>query len=207
MPKETLSGFKLLSGLLDRPEQVILRDELHELVGLSPFWTPHMPRSGRPMRVRMTSLGRFGWYASRAGYVYLDHHPQTGAPFPPIPERLLRIWNDVTHDSNPPDSCLINYYDADAKMGLHADLDEEDRQAPVLSISLGDTALFRLGGLARSDSTISFRLNSGDLMILSGDARNAFHGIDRIYGGSSTLLKHGGRLNLTLRRVKPPKQG
>jgi alkylated DNA repair protein (DNA oxidative demethylase) len=96
---------------------------------------------------------------------------------------------------------LVNFYTADAKMGLHQDRDETDLQAPVVSISLGDTCLFRVGGLNRTDPTGSFKLTSGDVVVLGGESRLAFHGVDRIYPGTSTLLKSGGRINLTLRRV------
>ena len=103
-----------------------------------------------------------------------------------------------------PEACLINFYDPTAKMGLHQDRDETDFDAPVVSVSLGDCCLFRVGGLKRSDPTRSFRLNSGDVVVLGGDARLAFHGVDRIYPGTSTLLAEGGRINLTMRRVTRP---
>ena len=87
-------------------------------------------------------------------------------------------------------------------MGLHQDMDEGDLTAPVISISLGDTAVFRLGGVNRSDPTRSFRLASGDVCLLAGASRRAFHGVDRILPGSSQLVPGGGRINLTLRRAK-----
>jgi len=89
-------------------------------------------------------------------------------------------------------------------MGLHQDRDEEDLSAPVLSLSLGDTCLFRVGGTARGAPTRSFRLQSGDALTLGGPARLAFHGVDRVMAGTSTLLTAGGRINLTLRRVTRP---
>lgn len=89
-------------------------------------------------------------------------------------------------------------------MGLHQDRDEEDLNAPVVSISLGDTCLFRVGQTARGGSTASFKLKSGDIVVLGGDGRLCFHGVDRIYPSTSALLKNGGRLNLTLRRVSAP---
>jgi alkylated DNA repair protein (DNA oxidative demethylase) len=91
-------------------------------------------------------------------------------------------------------------------MGLHQDRDEADFSAPVVSLSLGDSCLFRVGGAKRSDPTRSFRLNSGDVLVLAGDARLAFHGVDRIYAQTSTLLTEGGRINLTMRRVTCPPQ-
>jgi alkylated DNA repair protein (DNA oxidative demethylase) len=89
-------------------------------------------------------------------------------------------------------------------MGLHQDRDEEDFAAPVVSLSLGDSCLFRVGGLKRGDPSRSVRLSSGDAVVLGGDSRLAFHGVDRIEPGTSTLLPEGGRLNLTLRRVSRP---
>ena len=86
-------------------------------------------------------------------------------------------------------------------MGLHQDRDEADLSAPVVSVSLGDACLFRVGGTSRGERTVSFRLESGDVVILGGEGRLAFHGVDRIYPSSSALLKKGGRINLTLRRV------
>ena len=108
---------------------------------------------------------------------------------------------EIAPDAPPPEACLINLYDPAARMGLHQDRDEEELAAPVVSFSLGATALFRVGGLQRNAPTRSFRLASGDAMSLSGEGRLAFHGVDRIIAGSSTLLPEGGRINLTLRRV------
>jgi alkylated DNA repair protein (DNA oxidative demethylase) len=103
-----------------------------------------------------------------------------------------------------PEACLVNFYGEDAKMGLHQDRDEQEFAAPVVSISLGDDCLFRVGGRRRNDPTSSLRLRSGDVVILGGEGRLCFHGVDRIYPGTSMLLKNGGRINLTLRRVTKP---
>ena len=89
-------------------------------------------------------------------------------------------------------------------MGLHQDRDEQDFDAPVLSLSLGDTAIFRVGGTSRGGKTVSLKLASGDALLFGGEARLAYHGIDRILAGSSGLLPQGGRINLTLRRVTKP---
>ncbi len=100
-----------------------------------------------------------------------------------------------------PDCCLLNYYGSEARMGLHRDADETDFSWPVVSISLGDSARFRIGGVQRSDPTTSVLLESGDVVVMGGEARLAYHGIDRIRFGSSRLLPSGGRLNMTLRVV------
>lgn len=171
-----------------------------------------MPRTGKPFSVRMTNAGSHGWVSDKQdGYRYQPCHLETGRPWPKIPDTILALWQDVHLDAPPPQCCLINYYeDPGARMGLHVDADEADlasqAPAPILSISLGDTALFRIGGLTRKGPTRSLRLASGDVVSLGGEARRAFHGIDRVYPGTSTLLAEngfpsGGRLNITLRRV------
>jgi len=158
---------------------------------------------GRPMSVEMTNLGPLGWITDPAGYRYEPHHPLTGTRWPPIPPSLLALWAELCDAATPADACLVNRYDARAKMGLHRDYDEADFGFPVLSVSLGDTALFRIGGLARSDPTATLKLASGDVVVLGGAARRAYHGVDRILAGSSRLIPGGGRINLTLRRARP----
>jgi alkylated DNA repair protein (DNA oxidative demethylase) len=130
--------------------------------------------------------------------------PKTDLPWPPIPEVVLDTWRTLADYPHPQEACLINVYSSTAKMGLHQDKDEQDFTAPVLSLSLGDTCVFRIGGAKRTDPTRSFRLASGDALVLAGASRLAFHGVERILAGSSTLLGTGGRINLTLRRVTKP---
>ena len=163
-----------------------------------------MPRTAKPFSVRMTNMGPLGWVSDKSGYRYQASHPELATPWPAIPQSVLAVWNRVSNYAHPPEACLVNFYGGDAKMGLHQDRDEEDFAAPVVSISLGDTALFRVGGTTRGGKTQSLKLASGDVLILEGPSRLAFHGIDRVIGGSSTLLKDGGRINLTLRRVTKP---
>jgi alkylated DNA repair protein (DNA oxidative demethylase) len=159
---------------------------------------------GKPMSVMMSNLGPLGWVTDvEGGYRYQSAHPVTGAPWPPIPTLLLDLWSELADPETPPDACLVNLYDANARMSLHQDRDESDFAFPVLSVSLGDTALFRIGGIKRSDPTRSVRLASGDVCLLAGEARLFHHGVDRILAGSSRLLPGGGRMNLTLRRARP----
>ena len=160
-----------------------------------------MPLSGKPFSVKMSNCGPLGWLSDRDGYRYVPVHPMTLRPWPPMPPLVLDAWRNLADYPGPPEACLINYYVATARMGLHQDRDEEGFRAPVLSLSLGDTCLFRFGGTERRGATRSVKLNSGDALLLSGEARLAFHGVDRIAGGSSTLIEEGGRLNLTVRRV------
>jgi len=196
-------GFGYHPGFLDNAEQMSLRDEIRSILAEAPLFRPRMPRTGKLFSVRMSNCGSLGWVSDEAGYRYQPTHPETGRAWPPIPARLREAWARLAPGAPPPEACLINFYDAKAKMGLHQDRDEQDLSAPVVSLSLGDTALFRLGGPKRNDPTRSFRLESGDAMTLSGPARLAFHGVDRIILGASTLLAQGGRINLTLRRVTP----
>jgi alkylated DNA repair protein (DNA oxidative demethylase) len=195
------TGLLLRPGYLDRAQQQALLAALRRIFEAAPLFTPRMPRSGRPFTVRMSNCGPLGWVSDEAGYRYQPTHPVTGRPWPPMPDVLIAVWNDLAGYRSPPEACLINYYDPTAKMGLHQDRDEEDFAAPVVSLSLGDSCLFRVGGLKRGDPTRSLRLSSGDAVLLGGDARLAFHGVDRILPGTSTLLPEGGRINLTMRRV------
>jgi alkylated DNA repair protein (DNA oxidative demethylase) len=191
-----------LPGKLGPKEQKALLDALRTVMREAPLFTPTMPRSGKPMSVRMTNCGPLGWVTDKErGYRYQTTHPVTGKPWPAMPRMLLDLWNEVTGYPAPPEACLVNYYGGDAKMGLHQDKDEEDFAAPVLSVSLGDTAIFRAGGRSRRDPTRKLELRSGDVVVLGGEDRIAFHGIDRVLAGTSELLPEGGRINLTLRRV------
>ncbi len=198
-------GVTLTANYLDRAAQNALLAAVRDVIATAPLFTPRMPRSGKPMSVMMTNCGPLGWVTDEArGYRYQETHPETGAPWPPIPEIVLRAWCELGGYVHAPEACLINYYAPTARMGLHQDKDEQDFSAPVVSLSLGDTGLFRVGGVWRSDPTRSVRLASGDAVVLGGEGRLAFHGVDRILPNTSTLLPEGGRINLTLRRVSPP---
>ena len=200
-----LEGFRLLPSLLDQEAQEGLRRDIFERLRAGPLYVPRMPMSGAPMSVRMTNFGALGWVTDKErGYRYEAVHPETGLPWPDIPQRVLELWEELSGYQAPPEACLVNLYEGDARMGLHVDADEEAWDAPVLSISLGDTAIFRIGGVLRSDPTRSVRLASGDVCLLGGASRRAYHGVDRILQGTSRLLPKGGRINLTVRRVTVP---
>jgi DNA oxidative demethylase len=199
-----MEGFRLLPGHIDEANQHALLGELRDAIRRAPFFTPVMPRTGRPFSVAMTNLGPLGWVSDRAGYRYQATHPDTADPWPPIPQSVLAIWRAVSGFPQDPEACLVNYYRAGAKMGLHQDCDEEEFAAPVVSVSLGDTAVFRIGGPRRGGRTRSVKLASGDVLVMGGDSRLSYHGIDRIIPGTSRLLAEGGRINLTLRRVTRP---
>ena len=166
----------------------------------APLYSPVMPKSGALFSVEESNFGPLGWVSDKAGYRYQPLHPVTGKPWPSIPQALRDLWRDIAN-APPPDCCLANLYRAGAKMGLHQDRDENDLNAPVIGISLGDEAIFRIGGTKGSGATKGIKLASGDVILFGGPARLAYHGIDRIIPGSSRLVPGGGRLSLTLRRV------
>jgi alkylated DNA repair protein (DNA oxidative demethylase) len=194
---------------LDDAAQRDLLAAIVDVIAEAPLYVPRMPRTGTPFSVQMTNCGPLGWVSDQSGgYRYQPMHPVTGAPWPAMPALLLALWEELADYAHPPQACLVNYYAEGTKMGLHQDRDEADFAAPVLSVSLGDTARFRLGGTTRGGKTESFLLRSGEVMTLAGDQRLAYHGIDRVLAGSSRLLLNypdlfpaGGRINLTLRRV------
>jgi DNA oxidative demethylase len=195
-----IRGFEVHKGWLDGPTQARVLAAVRAVVRKAPFFRPET-RRGMKMSVRMSSAGRYGWFSDRRGYRYVTEHPD-GTPWPPIPEEILAIWTSLTGLDRMPECCLINYYDADARMGLHQDRDEADFRWPVVSVSLGDDGLFRIGNTEKGGKTESIWLQSGDVVVMGGDARLTHHGIDRIRTGSSKLLPKGGRINLTLRVVE-----
>lgn len=202
-----LDGLRLLPGYFDPAAQRRLVDEVLAAAEVAPFYVPRLPRTGAPMSVTQTNFGPLGWVTDQArGYRYEAAHPQTGEPWPPIPQALFDLWAEASGYAAAPEACLVNLYRDGARMGLHQDADEAAQDAPVVSVSLGDTAVFRVGGARRKDPTRSFRLTSGDVIVLGGTARSFFHGVDRVIEGSSRLVPGGGRINLTLRRVTKPQR-
>jgi DNA oxidative demethylase len=197
-------GIVLWPGALDAPACKTLVAEIFTGAQLAPFYRPAMPVSGKPFGVEQTNFGPLGWVSDARGYRYEPAHPLTGKPWPEIPPVLLSLWEECTGYGAPPECCLVNLYRGGARMGLHQDRDEEAMDAAVLSVSLGEAAVFRIGGETRRVPTRSLTLKSGDVLTFGGPARLAFHGIGRIFPGSSSLIPGGGRLNLTLRRVTRP---
>ena len=191
--------FEIYAGFLSQGEQEALVAELRACLTVAPLFQPVTPR-GTPMSVRMSAAGRLGWISDRKGYRYEARHP-SGVPWPPIPDALMTLWRSLAPEAREPECCLINWYGETARMGMHQDMDEADMSQPVLSVSLGDDALFRMGNRTRGGKTESVWLRSGDVVVMRGSARSAYHGIDRLRPHSSTLLPRGGRINLTLRVV------
>ena len=198
-PTLSIRGVHLWQSWLSKEKQNQILDDVRDIVAKAPLFAP-ITSSGKRMSVRMTSAGRMGWVSDSLGYRYEAKHP-SGVPWPQIPESILKVWDGLSGSSLRPNCCLVNFYQKGARMGLHQDRDEADFNQPVLSISLGDEALFRIGNLAKGGKTKSIWLRSGDVLRMGGQSRLIYHGIDRIKSGSSTLLKNGGRVNLTLRVV------
>ena len=198
-------GISLYPGYLDLAAQKALVAEVLANFEAAPPYRPHMPRTGQPWSIHQTNFGDLGWVSRPDGYGYSALNDAVNAPWPAIPAALLAIWDEIAACPAPPECCLVNLYDAPkSRMGLHRDEDEEALDAPVVSISLGDTCVFRVGGFARSDKSKSFRLASGDVLVIGGASRLRYHGVDRVIPGSSSLVPGGGRINLTLRRVTKP---
>jgi len=194
-----------LHQYLDPASQRALLWEIRAVIAEAPLFTPTMPRTGKPFSVAMTNCGRLGWVSDKTGgYRYQETHPVTGEPWPGMPELISQIWRKLVDYPALPEACLINFYTPDARLGLHRDEDEQDFSAPVISVSLGASARFRVGGLKRRDPTQSIVLGSGDVVILERQSRLVYHGVDRILPGNDGLVEEGGRFNLTLRRVNPP---
>lgn len=195
-------GFRLLEGALSPAQQQALLTNVQDVLATAPLFLPRMPKSGRPFSVRMSNCGPLGWVSDKeGGYRYQATHPETGAPWPPFPAVLVDLWRAHAGVEGLPEACLINHYPAGARMGSHRDADEDEPRAPVLSVSLGDEAVFHVGGQQRGDPKVRVTLRSGDVCLLGGPSRFAYHGIDRIRPGTSDLVPGSGRINLTLRRV------
>lgn len=198
-PTLIVREFQVFKDFLGGPAQEALLADIRAVVAAAPLFSPMTPY-GKPMSVRMTSAGKYGWVSDRRGYRYDRTHPG-GAAWPDMPEAVLDIWAQVTGLQRQPDCCLVNFYGPGARMGLHQDRDEADFSWPVVSVSLGDDGLFRIGNPTRGGTTESIWLGSGDVVVMGGTARLTYHGLDRIRPGTSGLLKDGGRVNLTLRVV------
>lgn len=197
-------GFRHLPLYFSLADQQALIEAVKTGVMQAPFFQPTMPRTGTPLSVVMSNFGPLGWVTDKdKGYRYEPAHPKTGQPWPELPDMLGKLWDDVTDFPARPEATLINWYKEDkaAKMGMHVDNDENDLRAPVVSVSLGDPAMFRIGGLKRGGKTTGIKLYSGDVVVLAGEARLCHHGVSKVFYGESALVPKGGRINLTMRRV------
>lgn len=199
-------GFSHHPFYFDAAQQAALIEQIRDGVATAPFFQPRMPGTGQPTSVVMSNFGPLGWVAGKDGYRYQPTHPITQKPWPALPQTLLDLWDDLTDYPHPPECCLINWYrqDRDARMGYHIDNDEAAVGAPIVSVSLGDPATYRLGNHERGGKTLGLKLMSGDIVVLAGESRRRFHAVTKIFWGESALVPNGGRINLTLRRVTLP---
>lgn len=176
--------------------------EVRALLEASPPYPPRMA-AGTPFRVMIASAGRVGWTSDERGYRYVERHPVTGTPWPPIPPGLLALALEVAAEAGwpsfRPDSLLMNLYSRGSSLGLHQDDTERDLSSPVVSMSFGDDCLFRMGGLERSGPWTDWTLRHGDVLTFGGPARLARHGVMRIWPDTGPALPWCSRLNLTFR--------
>ncbi|WP_242154295.1 alpha-ketoglutarate-dependent dioxygenase AlkB [Sphingomonas sp. BAUL-RG-20F-R05-02] len=203
-------GFYYLPSCYDAAGQRAILADIRAVLAEAPLFQQAMPKTGAPLSVKMSNAGTFGWVTDReGGYRYQSRHPKTGKQWPQIPSNLLDLWKELTGEVIQPNLCLINFYDGEARLGLHQDKGESSLDAPVVSVSLGDDATFLVGGMSRKDAVRRLRLRSGDVVWFGGPARLIYHGVEGIVPGSSPLLTDegftgGGRINLTLRRIERP---
>lgn len=199
------SGFFLKRAFLSADEIGLLVLHARAVAHEAPFRTPSMP-NGTPLSVKVTSTGVCGWWSdSRGGYRYVDKHPTTGKPFPPlapwteaIAQRALSVCGLAPMRI---DTMLINFYDDGAKLGMHVDNTEDDKDAPIVSLSIGADAVFSMGGDNRSGPYEDHVVSTGDLIVQSGEARSSYHGIKKLLPTLISPLKTG-RLNFTFRKVR-----
>ena len=192
----------LLRGFA-RPFEGDLIADLREIVAQAPFRHMVTP-GGHQMSVAMTNCGSAGWVTDRSGYRYDANDPDAGKPWPAMPPSFRGLAEDAAATAGfafSPDVCLINRYAPGARMSLHQDKDEQDFGSPIVSVSLGLSAIFLFGGSKRSDKPAPFRLEHGDVVVWGGPARLAFHGVAPLADGEHTLLGRQ-RINLTFRKAR-----
>jgi len=199
-----LSGFFHAPGFLSLDEQKELLELARGIHEVAPLRLPTLT-NGTPLKLTLTNCGALGWWADRLGYRYVERQPGSDEPWPPIPDRLLalsaRALELVALPEMRIDNCLINRYREGGSLGMHVDRTEQDRRAPIISLSIGADAEFILQD-ANDQKHVSI-LRSGDLVVQSGRSRGWLHGIKRIMPTMPNLCRDGGRLNFTLRKVLP----
>jgi DNA alkylation damage repair protein AlkB len=205
-PRSVAPGVVHLPHYLSVADQCAMAAKCIELgSSQAGFYTP-IVRGGHPMSVRMLCLGRH-WNART--YTYEDHRSDIdGLPVPELPSDMAALASRIAKDGGfavTPDLCIVNWYTESSRMGLHQDKDESSHSLteglPVISLSIGDTALFLFGGLRRRDPIEKIPLHSGDAFVFGGPARLRYHGVSRIMPGTAPSgFPFEGRLNLTFRK-------
>jgi alkylated DNA repair protein (DNA oxidative demethylase) len=182
-------------------------DELVAAIGIvvakSPFRRMVTP-GGFEMSVAMTNCGALGWVTDRSGYRYDANDPETGAPWPPMPEAFVRLATNAAaaggYRGFAPDACLINRYEPGARLSLHQDKNERDFANPIVSVSLGLPATFLFGGAKRTDPVVRYTVRHGDVAVWGGRTRLYYHGVANLKEGEHPCLGRA-RINLTFRRA------
>jgi DNA oxidative demethylase len=198
------SGTMHLVGFCGEGMQARLVTLCQRLVAEFPLMQP-LTKGGRPLSLQVTSWGRAGWFGSEGKYQYLKRHAN-GRAWPPIPQLVRDLMLKASAEAGfgvfELETVLLNYYPPETgKLGRHQDLTEEDRRSPIVTISLGDSCLFNVGSTNYADRGVDMELRSGDVVVMGGASRLAFHEVKRVMPGTSKLLRHGGRISLTGRKV------
>ena len=202
-PRETLApGAVLLRGFVLANEDAILK-AVTDVSAAAPFRHMTTP-GGYRMSVAMTNCGGAGWVTDKSGYRYSPTDPETGQPWPAMPDAFRQLAESAAREAGypdfVPDACLINRYEPGAKLSLHQDKDEQDFNNPIVSVSLGLPAAFQFGGLKRTDPIAKYILHHGDVVVWGGPSRLFYHGVLALKDGEHERLPHV-RLNLTFRKA------
>jgi alkylated DNA repair protein (DNA oxidative demethylase) len=196
-------GAMVLGGLVLPSEDSVVA-ALGEVVEQAPFRNMLTP-GGRRMSVAMTNCGAVGWVSDRAGYRYDTHDPESGRPWPAMPDAFRTLARQAAERAGftgfAPDACLVNRYEPGARLSLHQDRDEKDFEAPIVSVSLGLPAVFLFGGLQRSDTPRRVALRHGDVVVWGGPSRLRYHGVLPLEDGEHPRLGRF-RINLTFRKAR-----
>jgi alkylated DNA repair protein (DNA oxidative demethylase) len=203
-PRETIGEGAMLLRAFASPRAPQLMEDLAKIAERAPFRHMVTP-GGFRMSVAMTNCGQVGWVSDRKGYRYDACDPETGLPWPPMPESFSRLAADAAREAGytgfQPDACLVNRYEAGARLTLHQDRDERDYTAPIVSVSLGLPAVFQFGGTTRKERPRRMPLESGDIVVWGGPTRLAYHGVAALKDGDHPLTGRC-RINLTFRKAR-----
>jgi alkylated DNA repair protein (DNA oxidative demethylase) len=186
-----------------RSEAAALLAAVDEIQRAAPFRHMVTP-GGFKMSVALTNCGPLGWTTDRRGYRYTPTDPETGLPWPRMPQTFAALARVAAHEVGfedfVPDACLMNRYLPGSKMSLHQDKDERDFTAPIVSVSLGMSALFLFGGHERAARAARIPLHHGDVVVWGGEDRLRYHGLLRLEGEPHPLIG-AQRINLTFRKA------
>ncbi len=192
---------------IPKKKQINLANDVSFIIKKSPLFRPRFPRFNNPFKILITNAGEWGWISDKYGYRYTENHPKTKKCWPPIPNNFVELWKKYSQCLHLPNSCLINLYSyPDSALGLHQDKDENDFSFPVLSISLGCSAIFKYG--KERNRLYDICLTSGSIVVMRDESRLNYHGVSRILKTKNNILEESkldylpsdARINITLRR-------